>query len=109
METRMKAKVICETKLCPNEGGVVNTVTFPKEEEDTFYESFGHGGEECADFCQTCGKLGILQDPETQYELQTWIAIEGPKPTFDSKEEAEQVQAHWQLLHPENKYEIKEI
>jgi hypothetical protein len=64
----MKADILCETEGCPKEHDIINTVTFPMEEEDTFYEAFGHGGEEEADFCPECKRLGILQDPDLDDE-----------------------------------------
>jgi len=107
----MKAKIVCETKLCPREGKVINMVTFPKDQEDTFYESFGHGGEERADFCKSCGKLGVLKDPEHQFTIRVWVKAEpgGLEPVLNSREDADKEREHWQLLHPENRYEVEEI
>jgi hypothetical protein len=62
----VKAKVICKTEGCKNEGKVINTVTWPGDDEEateTFYEAYGQGGEEKADFCKKCKQLGTLQDP----------------------------------------------
>jgi hypothetical protein len=64
----MKADVICENENCPGRNMVVHTVTFPMAEEDAFYEAFGHGGEDPEDFCQECGRIGVLQDPDITME-----------------------------------------
>ena len=69
----MKADILCETAGCPKEHDIINTVTFPMEEEDTFYEAFGHGGEEEADFCPECKQLGVLQDPDLDDEVKEFI------------------------------------
>lgn len=64
----MKADVTCETSGCPKEHDVINTVTFPMKDENTFYEGYGHGSEDEKDFCPDCGRLGVLQEPDLDAE-----------------------------------------
>ena len=54
--------VICENKDCENQDKVINMVFVPVDEEDSFFESFGHPAEE-EDSCSLCEKLGVLSDP----------------------------------------------
>jgi hypothetical protein len=55
-------KIICETDGCSNKGMGVNSVELLDSDLDTFMESFGQGGEEEADYCSVCGKLGVARD-----------------------------------------------
>jgi len=59
----MKDVVIrCETEGCSNKGKAVNEVELPECDLALFMWSFGQGGEEEADYCPECGKLGIAHD-----------------------------------------------
>lgn len=60
----IKIPIVCGNEDCPNKGKVINEVTGPRADEDTFYEAFGQGGEEEADYCPCCHELGVAQDPE---------------------------------------------
>jgi hypothetical protein len=53
--------VVCETEACPNEGDIVNEITIPAADENTFVENYGHGGEDVVnDTCRDCRQLGTL-------------------------------------------------
>lgn len=67
----MRAHIICENPECVNHGKVINAVNFLPEEEDMFYEQFGHGSECHMDVCSACGELGILQDPLPDGDFDT--------------------------------------
>ena len=72
----MKADVSCETSGCPKEHDIINTVTFPMKDENTFYEGYGHGSEDAKDFCPDCGRLGVLQEPDLdEEEIEKFIGI----------------------------------
>ena len=65
MSKTFKADVTCETEGCAREGQVINTIIgIQKEKESAFYEGYGHGTEDAADYCPECKQLGILQDPK---------------------------------------------
>lgn len=53
--------VRCETPGCVNQGKVINIICCIKEKERVlFEESYGHGAQEEADYCQACHQLGSL-------------------------------------------------
>lgn len=57
--------IVCETDGCDNKGKVVNELELMDCDLDGFMESFGHGGEDEADYCHECGKIGIAyEEPE---------------------------------------------
>lgn len=54
-------QITCEEDECENFGKLINSIKMPEEEAQTFLEGFGHGGEDQADYCPKCGKLGIAE------------------------------------------------
>jgi len=60
----LAAPILCDNKDCQHAEIPINVVLFPMDEEDSFYESYGNGGEnEDSDFCKKCKNFGILSDP----------------------------------------------
>jgi hypothetical protein len=56
--------IMCQNAKCKHAGEIFNAPVIPANEEDSFFEEFGHGGEdEDSDNCPICKELGILQDP----------------------------------------------
>lgn len=54
--------VTCGTDYCPNRGGIINAVMVREDLLQAFLESFGHGGEDPADYCPQCGQLGVAHE-----------------------------------------------
>ena len=55
--------VRCENGNCAHCNNLVNTVFIPADEEESFFEAFGNGGEDAEnDFCE-CKELGVLSGP----------------------------------------------
>jgi hypothetical protein len=55
----------CYNDSCENFGGFVNEPEFDFEnelDEQSFSESFGHGGEVDEDYCPYCGQLATMED-----------------------------------------------
>ncbi len=53
--------ISCENPKCQNSGSIINMVTeVDVADMDLFYE--GDDGSESADYCQTCGELGVAED-----------------------------------------------
>jgi len=56
--------IVCATAGCTNCGKPLNSPVIPADEEDSFYENYGQGGEDGQhDICKTCKELGLLEDP----------------------------------------------
>ncbi|MEW5742570.1 MAG: hypothetical protein AB1938_26870 [Myxococcota bacterium] len=69
--TVLRIRVVCRTPGCAKRGQAVNTVLVSGDEDESaverveqFFEAFGHGGEDTADFCPACGELGVAEEPE---------------------------------------------
>lgn len=58
----MKLPVTCENSGCEMYGLVFNEIEIERG-VDSFFNAFGHGSEEDADYCPKCGELGILGEP----------------------------------------------
>jgi hypothetical protein len=54
--------VLCENDACEHCGDVVNEFAVPGLDVDRFWEAFGHGAEDPADYCPSCGVLGALSE-----------------------------------------------
>lgn len=51
--------IICENEKCKNNGKSLNVIyDLDIEDEDMWFDAYGHGGEDVEDFCVICGELG---------------------------------------------------
>lgn len=53
----------CENRDCPRCNGLLNTVFIPADEEESFCEAFGQGGEDADNDICDCNELGVLNSP----------------------------------------------
>lgn len=66
--------VRCEKEDCGLCDKILNTVLIPMNEEASFFEAFGHGGEDAdIDNCDFCDELGTLGDPYAFFFYSAYI------------------------------------
>ena len=66
--------ILCEMEGCEQGEKPFNMVFVPVDEEESFCEAFGQGGEDPdKDNCPHCAELGVLQDPHALFFYSTYM------------------------------------